>query len=622
MRTVVCDIEADGLLPHVSKIWCIVAKDYEDGTIYTFTSDPDDDHPNVEDFHAFADEVHHWIGHNFLSYDARVLKKILNIRIKGNRITDTLVVSRLQAYSRQGGHSLHNWGEILKHPKLPFKDFSEYTPEMLEYCINDVELNYKVACYLKSEGGKYGSAKAEAIEHAVQYLLDEQKERGFALDVKKAHKLFALFGNRAARLELEILAEMPPVPKFIDVREPKYKADGSLSVVGLKKPLGDGWENCSGPFSYVEWEEFDLNSPKQKVKRLNPYWKPTVRTKGYRKLNDKLRSGEINQDEFDQRQQYMWQVCEENLQTLPPHAPSGLSKLADYAMYVARRNEVEGWLDALGSDNRVHGTTFSIGAVTHRMSHNSPNMANIPGSDSPYGTECRSCFTVADTDNRCLLGVDASGIQLRVLAHYMNDPDYTKEVVDGDIHTKNLEAMGIDKGEWDEEHGQWSARSTAKTFIYAWLLGAGDEKVGLICGGDSSFGRRVKQTFLESLPALADLKEEATKTARTGRLVGIDGRHIEIKSAHYALSCYLQGAESCIMKKAMIDWHLEVRKRNLDAQMVAVVHDEFQIDVRKEHADEVGNIVVDSIIKAGEYFNLNCPMDGEYRIGNNWAETH
>jgi DNA polymerase-1 len=204
----------------------------------------------------------------------------------------------------------------------------------------------------------------------------------------------------------------------------------------------------------------------------------------------------------------------------------------------------------------------------------------------------------------------------------MNDPDYTKEVVDGDIHTKNLEAMGIDKGEWDEEHGQWSARSTAKTFIYAWLLGAGDEKVGLICGGDSSFGRRVKQTFLESLPALADLKEEATKTARTGRLVGIDGRHIEIKSAHYALSCYLQGAESCIMKKAMIDWHLEVRKRNLDAQMVAVVHDEFQIDVRKEHADEVGKIVVDSIIKAGEYFNLNCPMDGEYRIGNNWAETH
>lgn len=621
MRTVVCDIETDGLLPHVSCIWCIVAKDYDTGEMFIFTSDPDDEHPDIGDFATFADEVHHWIGHNFLGYDMRVLKKILNVKIKGNRVTDTLVVSRLQAATRQGGHSLDSWGTTLNYPKLPFKDFTEYTPEMLEYCINDVELNYKVACYLKSEGGKYGSAKAEAIEHASQFLVDEMCERGFALDVRKAHQLFAMFGNRAATLKNEITPQMPAIPKPDDVRKPKYKKDGSMSVVGLKF-FGDRWTDVSGPFTKIDWHEFDINSTKQKVERLIPWWNPTVRTKGYRKCADQLRDGEITQEQYDEREPYLWKLCEENFDTIADDAPEGLRKLGEYAMYTARHKEVEGWLDALGDDGRVHGRVFSIGAITHRMSHSAPNMANIPGSDSPFGTECRSCFTVSDTDTRRLLGVDASGIQLRVLAHYMNDPDYTKEVVDGDIHTKNLEAMGIPKGEWDEEHQQWTSRSTAKTFIYAWLLGAGDEKVGLICGGDSSFGRRVKAQFLDSLPSLARLKEEATRTARTGRLVGIDGRSIEIKSAHYALSCYLQGAESCIMKKAMIDWHLEVKKKNLDAQMVAVVHDEFQIDVHKDQADEVGEIVVNSIIKAGEYFNLNCPMDGEYRIGTNWAETH
>jgi len=616
-RTVVCDLEADGLLSTVSRIWCIVCKDYETGELFQWTPDTIDEFPQWAE-----DNVHHWIGHNFLGYDMRVLKKILNMKIKPNRVTDTLLVSRLQMYTRQGGHSLDNWGTILNFPKLPFKDFSEYNEEMLEYCINDVELTYKVACYLKSEGGKYGSEHASRIEHLSQYLVDEMCQTGFALDVRKAHQLFAMFGNESNKLASEILSELPAIPKFVDERTPKYKKDGSLSSVGLKKPLGGNWKDCVGPFSAIEWTELDLNSPKQKVERLNPYWSPTIRTKGYRKLNDKLHAKEITQEEFDKRQQYMWQICDENLATISDDAPQGLKKLGRYAMLVARYKEVEGWLDALGSDDRVHGSVFSIGAVTHRMSHNSPNMANIPGADSPYGEECRSCYTVGNPDTHTLLGVDASGIQLRVLAHYMDDPDYTREVVDGDIHTKNLEAMGIDKGEWDEEHGQWTARSVAKTFIYAWLLGAGDEKVGLICGGSSQFGRQVKEKFLSNIPALARLKERAAKAAKSGRLVGLDGRKIEIKSEHFALSCYLQGAESCVMKRAMIDWHVEVAKRKLDAKMVAVVHDEFQIEVRKDQADEVGKIVVDSIVNAGVYFKMKCPLDGEYRIGNNWTETH
>jgi DNA polymerase-1 len=180
--------------------------------------------------------------------------------------------------------------------------------------------------------------------------------------------------------------------------------------------------------------------------------------------------------------------------------------------------------------------------------------------------------------------------------------------------------MGIPKGELID--GQYTSRPIAKTFIYAWLLGAGDTKVGQIIGGTSEDGRRVKDTFLANTPALATLKLKAAKAAGLGRMVGLDGRKIEVKSEHYALSCYLQGGEAVVMKYAMILWHHWVKQRNLDARQVAVVHDEFQLEVRKEQADEVGELVRKSIIQAGKHFNLKCPMDGEYKTGLNWAETH
>ena len=614
-RTVICDIEADGLLSTVTQIWCIVCKDYNTGEIFTWTPD------TLHEFNEFVLTVDQWIGHNFIAYDAKVIKKLLGLKIKPSRITDTLLVSRLQSYSRQGGHSLAAWGHRLQYPKLEYKDFSEYSEEMLEYCINDVELTYKVACYLKLEGKGLGSEKASKIEHYSQYLLEEQSEYGFALDVRKAHQLFVMFHNKANELEREVLAEIKPKVKFIKQITPKYTKQGVLSKVGLRM-YGDQYINIGGCFSLVEWQDFALKSPKQKVERLEPYWKPTVRTKGYRKLTQKLKDKEITKEQFKDKQKYMWQLCEENFNTISDEAPQSLKKLGDYAMYISRYKEVEGWLDALGNDNRVHGNVFSIGAITHRMAHNSPNMANIPGISSPFGKECRECYTVSNPDTHVLLGCDASGIQLRILAHYMNDKDYTKEVVEGDIHSKNLEAMGIDKGVYNEDTGKWSARDIAKTFIYAWLLGAGDEKVGLICGGDSAFGRGVKDQFLSALPSLAKLKLKAADAAKSGRLTGLDGRKIELKSAHFALSAYLQGAESCIMKYAMLLWHKRVQEKHLDARQVAVVHDEFQVEVRKEHADEVGTIIVEAIQDAGKYFKLNCPMDGEYKIGTNWYETH
>ena len=616
-RTVVCDIETNGLLPDVTSIWCIVCKDYDNGKIYSWTPD------TLDNFVEFADDVRLWIGHNFIAYDLQVIKKILGIKIRPSRVRDTLLISRLQKYNRPAGHSLAAWGRYLNYPKSTHADFTEYSNEMLDYCINDVELTYKVAKALKLEGKELGSENASKIEHFTQYYLEKQKQHGFALDIVKAHLLFAEISNHTDELKTYILSEIESKPKLIKEITPRYTKEGILSKVGLKF-LGSDYTQVCGSFSRIEWQKFDLNSPKQKVERLRPWWNPKIRTKGYRKLLEKKHNKIITEEEFQEKQSYMWQLCDENFNTIAPNAPQSLRSLGEYAMCISRYKVIEGWIDALGNDNRVHGDVFSIGAITHRMSHTGPNMANIPSINSLYGSECRSCFISSNPDTHVLLGVDAAGIQLRILAHYMNNPEYTHEVVHGDIHNKNLEAMGIDKGEWNEQEQQWSNRNIAKTFIYAWLLGAGDEKVGRIIKGNKKRGKKVKEDFLHNIPALARLKNRARQSARIGRMVGLDGRKIEIKfnSEHYALSAYLQGGEAVIMKYAMCLWHQRVRKLKLDARQVAIIHDEFQVEVLKEHANKVGEIIVQSIIDSGKYFNLNCPLDGGYKIGRNWYETH
>jgi DNA polymerase-1 len=603
-RKVVCDIEANGLLYNVTTVHCIVCKEWNTGEVTMFTPD------TLDTFEEYASTVDEWVGHNFLAYDLRVLRKVLGVKIRASRVYDTLLISRLQNFNREGGHSLANWGRLLNFSKGDYDEWDEYTEEMLGYCANDVELTYRVAVALKSEGGKRGSVLSERIEHASQHILENQKSNGFALDVPRAHKLFTEVKSRAQELERQILDEMTPIAKAIRVIKPHYKKDGSLSSVGLKL-LGKNWEATAGPFTAIKWVEFNLDSPKQKVERLNGWWSPTIRTKGYRKLRDKVYRNQITSEEFELKEPYTWQLCDENFATIKANAPQVLRYLGEYAMCNSRSKEIEGWFDGLGTDNRVHGSVFSIGSGTHRMAHQSPNMANIPGRDSPYGPECRSCWTVSDSDHYCLLGTDAVGIQLRLLAHYMNDAEYTKEVVDGDIHTKNQKAASL------------STRDLAKTFIYAWLMGAGSERIGRIIGGTSKDGKATTDRFLANTPALAKFRlHRIAGAAKAGGLVGFDGRWIHIKSEHFGMSVFLQGGEQAVMKWAMLDWHKKARQAGLDFKQVAVVHDEFQTEVARTDAEQLGEIQCQSIRDAGSYFKLNCLMDGEYRIGNNWQETH
>jgi DNA polymerase I-like protein with 3'-5' exonuclease and polymerase domains len=195
-----------------------------------------------------------------------------------------------------------------------------------------------------------------------------------------------------------------------------------------------------------------------------------------------------------------------------------------------------------------------------------------------------------------------------MLAHYMDDEAYTKEILEGDIHTANQHAAGL------------ATRAQAKTFIYAFLYGAGNAKIGSVVGGNARQGGELKDKFLENTPALAELREDIAMQAGSGFLDGLDGRRLRVRSAHAALNTLLQGAGAIVMKQAVI--HLYELLEHVDFKLVAQVHDEWQIECHPNDAEYVGKAAVQAIIQAGETFNLNCPLDGEYRIGSNWAETH
>ena len=282
--------------------------------------------------------------------------------------------------------------------------------------------------------------------------------------------------------------------------------------------------------------------------------------------------------------------------------------IADYLMYQKRVAQVESWIKKADPDNRVRGYVNSNGTITGRMTHKDPNLAQVPSSNSPYGKDCRACWTVPRGSK--LVGIDASGLELRMLAHYMNDEDYTNEVINGDIHTTNQKLAGIE------------SRNKAKTFIYALCYGAGVKRLSEILGGSTSHASSVRESFFNNLPAFTTLTNNVERSSTKGFLKGLDGRKLFVRSKHSALNTLLQGAGAIVMKQALVIFNNALNKEGIDAHFVANVHDEWQVEVDKEHAERVGEIGVAAIVAAGQDLNLNCPLDGEYNVGNNWSETH
>ena len=545
------------------KVWCIVCK-HED-TFYQFKEN------NLHRFEEFIKQTEEVIGHNIIGFDIPVLNKFFGYDLfKNVKITDTLVLSRLLNPMIEGGHSLKNWGKKLGQNKIEFEQFDFFSEEMLKYCRNDVDLTQRLYKFLITRIKDFGYSVE--LEHEVAKIIQRQHERGFKIDIVNAYSLQAKFQEDMNELQNKVRATFPPL-RIEEVFIPKSNNKARGYVKGV-------------PFTKVKYKEFNLGSRQQIGERLmNLGWKPKKKTdKGHVIVDEKVLSEITN-------------IPEAKL-------------INEYLMLQKRIAQVSSWVEAIKEDGRVHGKVITNGTITGRMSHQAPNMAQIPAVYSPYGKECRSLWIV-DKGYK-LVGVDASGLELRMLAHYMNDKEYINEVINGDVHTANQIAAGLE------------TRDTAKTFIYAFIYGAGSKKIGSIIGGSERDGERVKEKFLRATPSLRSLREKVDGITKSNRrwLKGLDGRKIIIRHPHAALNSLLQGAGATVMKVALTKLDEYVINKRIKAYPVVNVHDEFQYEVEQERADEFGRLAVQSIIDAGKKLNLRCNLDGEYKIGNNWSETH
>ena len=564
----VFDIEADNLLQDATQVWCIVAVDVDTDTLYTF--DPD----SINDGLELLSKADTLIGHNIIDYDLRLLKKLHNFVYSGN-IIDTLVYARTiwpdvrdkdftlvkQSKIPQklvGSHSLRAWGHrlgVLKGEVNSETGFSAFTQEMLDYCVQDVAVNQKLYERIKARNF---NQEALDLETELHTLLIEQEEHGFPFDVKTAQQLYSRLAQRKADIEKELQ----------DTFEP--------TIIEMK--------------TKTKTIPFNPASRQQIADRLMKRgWQPEAYTdSGEPKVDENVLSG------IDMPEARM---------------------LSEYLLLNKRIGQLatgkQAWLK-MEKKGRLHGRVNHMGAVTSRCTHSNPNMAQVPSVGAEYGVECRSLFHAPE--GYSLLGADASGLELRCLAHYMaayDNGSYANVVLDGDVHTTNQEAAGL------------PTRNNAKTFIYGFLYGAGDEKIGKIINKGATEGRKIKNKFLKKLPALKYLKDAVSKAAKDrGWIKGLDGRVIPIRHSHAALNTLLQSAGAIICKTWYVYVARALKEAKLDAQIVAFIHDEVQILVKKGQEDETGRLVQQCMREVEQQFKFRCQLDSEYKYGSNWADTH
>ena len=544
MTTAIVDIETDSL--NATKIHCIVARSYETNKVKAWVGQ------ECSEFASWSQQIDTFIMHNGISFDAPVLNRILGCNIKLNQIRDTLIESQLYNPIRDGGHSLEAWGKSLGFEKGDFHDFSEYSPEMLEYCKRDTEVTRLVAQELEKEGKDFSSQSYE-LERKVRAIIDKQQNNGFAFKLKEAMILQAQLQDELHELES------------------KAEEDFEPTVVELK--------------TKTKYIPFNIASRKQIAERLQAKgWKPKQMTdKGNVIINEAVLS------KIDMPEAKMFNR---------------------YFLLQKRTGLLKSWISECQEDNRVRGKVMTLRTITGRMAHAVPNMAQVPSISSSYGRESRGLWGVDDTTKYRLVGVDASGLELRCLAHYMNDPEYTNIVLTGDVHTANQQAAGL------------KTRDQAKTFIYAFLYGAGPAKIGNVVGKGPAAGQMLIKKFLERTPALKRLRENVVRWSKGGTIPALDGRLLHIRSEHAALNTLLQGAGAIICKQWLVHIMERVIKAGLNVRLVASIHDEYQFEVAISDVNRFCKLTKEAMTQTQKTLGVKCELDCDYKVGKTWADTH
>lgn len=602
----VFDIEANGLYWDATAVHSIVIINSATGEMFSASSH----NGKLAEALTMLESHPLIVGHNVLGYDIPVLQKLYPEWKPRGHVFDTLNAVRLIYTNIKdldfrtkndlpknliGQHKLEAWGHRLGVLKGDFgktTDWASWSPEMQEYCEQDVRVCLKLYEHILSLGY---SPEALALEMEFQKVITKQEITGIPFDVKTAEQLYVeLAANREELITK--LKEIFPPKRVESVFVPKVNNRARGFIKGV-------------PVTKVKYEEFNPGSRQMIAERLieKYQWEPSEFTA----------TGEPTIDD-------------DVLKSLPWPEAKMLREYFDISKIIGMLAEGKaGWLQLATKEGRIHGSVITNGAVTGRCTHNSPNLAQIPRRGD-LGRKCRSLFKAPE--GWVMIGADASGLELRMFGHYLARYDggkYINIILEGDVHTHNQEAAGL------------PTRDDAKTFIYALLYGAGDVKLGSILaptaapGTQAKKGKYLRDKFMKAIPAYKrlteDIKHVLTEKGPDGKpkrkyLIGIDGRKLHIRSNHAALNTLLQSAGAVLMKLATVIFHWEAEKAGLvkgrDYVHVAHVHDEVQLLTKPEHAETVGKLFVRSIELAGKHFGFVCPTTGEYKIGSSWAETH
>jgi len=606
MKNIIVDIETDGLLTDLTTIWCIAIKEVGGDTL-SF-SDYDDSLPDNAAAIPYMEAADRIIGHNFIRFDGPAITKVLKYTIPVTKIYDTLIMSRLNQFNRIGKHSMKSWGENLLFPKGDYSDWSQYTPEMMSYCVQDVTVNEAIYLkvfaeadlILKRTGNKY--QQAIDIEHKMSHYTAMQCANGWEFDQEGKLKLMEIIQEELTHIEKTVEPLLGNITIIVDKepKSPKYKKNGeytSVSARVLSEYLG----------TYID--------PSDALKVPPPI---VAGTRFQRTILTPARIG--NQDhlkDYLERNGIVWddwnfkRVEGSFIKTSPKLTTTSLTRMGPTGVMIdrfftlrARLSVLTGW-EKMYWNGRLHGDVIDIGAATGRQTH--IGIANIPSPKAAYGSEIRKLFKVPE--GKTIISADGAAYQARIMAHFSKDKEFVNEIISGDIHQKNADAIGC-------------SRADSKPFFFAWAFGAGGRKLASILGIPEAAGNKAKNKFLNRWPALRELTVKSQTAAKRGYLMGVDGRKIIVEEPYKAFCYLIQGTEAIIFKHTIVEINEAFEAKGIKFLQLLAYHDECSWEIDPADAKEAEVIIRHCFEETPKKFGITLMCAGDVKCGSDYLEVH